>query len=124
MKQAHENEWGGHLGIRKTVNKVRRHFFWPTVRKDLTKFCKTCHLCQVVGKPNQLIPKAPLQPIPAVEEPFSHIVIDIVGPLPRTSSGFEYLLTVMDRTTRFPEAFPLREISSKFVVKHLMDFFA
>ncbi|XP_068216703.1 uncharacterized protein [Palaemon carinicauda] len=59
--------------------------------------------CQMVGKPNQKITKAPLIPIPAVEEPFTQIVIDIVGPLPKTKTGFQYMLTIMDRTTRFPE---------------------
>ena len=63
-------------------------------------------------------------PIPAVSEPFSQIVIDIVGPLPRTRSGFEYLLTIMDRTTRFPEVIPLRSIKSPIILKHLLDFFS
>ena len=46
----------------------------------------------MVGKPNQTIPKAQLQLIPAFDEPFSRILIDCVGPLPRTKSGNEYLL--------------------------------
>ena len=45
----------------------------------------------MVGKPNQTIPKAHLQPIPAFDEPFSRIIIDCVGPLPKTKSGCEYL---------------------------------
>ena len=32
-------------------------------------------------------PKAPLKPIPAFEEPFSRIMIDCVGPLPKTKRG-------------------------------------
>ena len=50
----------------------------------------SCHTCQVVGKPNQVIPKAGLQPIPAFDEPFSRIIIDCVGPLSKTKSGNEY----------------------------------
>ena len=46
----------------------------------------------MVGKPNQTIPKAQLQPIPVFDEPFSRILIDCVGPLPRTKSGNEYFL--------------------------------
>ena len=57
----------------------------------------------MVGKPNQTIPKAQLQPIPACDEPFSRILIDCVGPLPRTKSGNEYLLTIMCTSTRFKE---------------------
>jgi hypothetical protein len=40
----------------------------------------------VVGTPNQKIPQAPLCPIPAFDEPFSRILIDCVGPLPKTKS--------------------------------------
>ena len=54
-------------------------------------------------KPN----KAPLKPIPAIEEPFSRVLIDCVGPLPKTRSGNQYLLTIMCVTTRFPEAVPV-----------------
>ena len=46
----------------------------------------------MVGKPNQTIPRAQLQPIPAFDEPFSRILIDCFGLLlPRTKSGNEYL---------------------------------
>ena len=77
----------------------------------------------MVGKPNQTIPKAQLQPIPAFDEPFSRILIDCVGPLPRTKSGNEYLLTIMCTSTRFPEAIPLRNIKTKSIVKALINFF-
>ena len=77
----------------------------------------------MVGKPNQTIPKAQLQPIPAFDEPFSRILIDCVGPLPRTESGNEYLLKIMCTSTRFPEAIPLRNIKTKSIVKALIKLF-
>ena len=81
------------------------------------------HTCQVVGKPNQVISKAGLQPIPAFDEPFSRIIIDCVCPLPKTKSGNEYLLTIICASTRFPEAIPLRNIKTKTIVKALVTFF-
>jgi IS30 family transposase len=42
---------------------------------------------------------------------FEHIHVDLVGPLPQ-SSGFSYLFTVVDRTTRWPEAVPLSNIAA------------
>ena len=85
---AHESPMSG---INKTYHKIINHFYWPDLKSDVSKFCKTCHTCQMVGKPNQTIPKAQLQPIPAFDEPFSRILIGCVGPLPRTKSGNEYL---------------------------------
>ena len=77
----------------------------------------------MVGKPNQVVPKAGLQPIPAFDEPLSRIIIDCVGPLPKTKSGNEYLLTIMCASTRFPEAIPFRKSKTKTIVKALVKFF-
>ena len=87
LSLAHETPLSGHLGINKAYQKITTHFYWPCIRKDVVKFCKTCHTCQVVGKPNQTISKAPLKPIPAFKEPFSQILIDGVRPLPKTKKG-------------------------------------
>ena len=123
LSMAHETPLAGHMGVNKTCQKILNHFYWPSLRKDVVEFCKSCHACQMVGKPNQNIPKAPLQPIPAVQEPFSRIIVDCVGPLPKTRSGNQYLLTIMCASTRFPEAIPLRNIKAKTIVKALTKFF-
>ena len=94
-----------------------------SIRIDVSNYCRTCHTCQVTGKPNQKIPRAPLYPIPAVGEPFSRILIDCVGPLTKTKAGHQYLLTIMCLSTRFPEAVPLRKINSKSIVRALIKFF-
>jgi hypothetical protein len=46
------------------------------------------------------------QHIPVPSRRFSHIHVDLVGPLP-ASRGFTYLFTIIDRTSRWPEAIPL-----------------
>ena len=45
------------------------------------------------------------------ERRFDHVNVDLVGPLP-SSHGFTYLLTMVDRTTRWPEAVPLTSLAS------------
>ena len=120
---AHETPLSGHLGVNKTCKKILDHFYWPKLKRDVAQFCKSCHTCQVVGKPNQTLPHAHLKPIPAFKEPFTRIIIDCVGPLPKTRSGNQYLLTIMCSSTRFPEAIPLRNIKAKTIVKALTKFF-
>ena len=80
-------------------------------------------MCQVAGKPNQKIPKAPLIPMPAFDKPFSRVIVDCVGSLPKTKSGNQYLLTIMCASTHFPEAIPLRNIKAPNIVKALTKFF-
>ena len=123
LNLAHESPLAGHLGINKTYNRVLAHFYWPGLRSDVVKLCKSCHVCQMVGKPNQKPPSAPLKPIPAVGEPFSRVLIDCVGPLPKTKSGNQFLLTIMCMSTRFPEAVPLRNIKAHTILKALIKFF-
>ena len=123
MKLAHDLPLSGHLGINKTLDRVQRHFYWPGIRKSVASYVNTCHTCQVIGKPNQKIPKAPLRPIPAFSEPFSKVIIDCVGPLPKAKSGHQYLLTIMCSSTRFPEAIPLRSITSRAILRELVKFF-
>ena len=77
----------------------------------------------MVGKPYPTPPVAPLHPIPAVDPPFTRILIDMVGPLSTTKSGHKYLLTIMDVTTRYPEAIPLRSTHARVVLKALLNFF-
>ena len=123
LNLAHETPMSGHLGVNKTYHKILNHFYWPGIKSDVSQHCKSCHTCQMVGKPNQTIPKAQLQPIPAFDEPFSRVIIDCVGPLPKTKKGCEYLLTIMCASTRFPEAIPLRNIKAKTIVNALVKFF-
>ncbi|XP_013867485.1 uncharacterized protein LOC106520098, partial [Austrofundulus limnaeus] len=72
---AHDHPMSGHLGITKTYNKVLKHFFWPGLKSDVSQYCRTCHACQVAGKPNQVIPPAPLSPIPIMGEPFGRVIV-------------------------------------------------
>lgn len=92
----------------------------------IEKGCGTqsSHTGQVAGKPNQTIPPAPLLPIPVVCERFEHVLVDCVGPLPRTKAGNKFLVTVMCAATRFPEVFPVRKITTPIVIKVLTKFFS
>ena len=123
LRLAHDNAMSGHLGVTKTYQRILKYFFWPGLMKDVKRHCRSCHVCQMIGKPNQKIPKAHLKPIPAFEEPFSRVLVDCVGPLPKTRSGNEFLLTIMCAATRFPEAFPLRRITAQAIIKVLIKFF-
>lgn len=57
-----------------------------------------------------------------VSQPFEHLIVDCVGPLPRSKSGCSYLLMVMCQVTRYPAAYPLCSITAQSVLKALTQF--
>lgn len=89
LQHAH-GEVAGHLGVKKTYDRILRQFYWPRLKKDISSFIRTCHTCQVTGKPNQLLKPVPLSPIAVTSKPFEHLIIDCVGPLPPSKSGSAY----------------------------------
>ena len=120
---AHDTPMSGHLRINKTYRKIQNHFYWPRLKQDVAQYCSSCHTCQMCGKPNQKFPPAPLKPIPAFDEQFTKVLVDCVGPLPRTKSGNQYLPMGMCASTRVPETIPLRDIKVKSIIKTLPNFF-
>ena len=43
---AHDSFVGGHIGIKKTSDKILRNFFWPGLKDDVKRFCQSCDVCQ------------------------------------------------------------------------------
>ena len=83
------------------------------MQTDVSKWCKECIQCQVSKVTRQSVPK--LREIPVPSRRFTEVNLDIVGPLP-PSQGFRYLLTMIDRNTRWIEVTELNDISAASVV--------
>lgn len=114
----------GHFGTRRTLKRILTQFFWPGVRRDVGKYCRTCDVCQKTSSKGR-VPTAPLQQMPLVDVLFKKICIDLVGPFkPESSTGFRYVLTIVDTATRFPEAIPLKTIDTVLVSEALFSVFA
>ena len=121
---AHDGRFAGHLGVRKTLEKLTRLYFWPGIRAEVARHCKECLICQRTGKPNQKIKPAPLVKVPHLPEPFTTIQVDVVGPLKKSKRGNEYLLTMVDVASRYVNAVPLRRVTAEAVCRNLMVFFS
>ena len=106
-----------HPGIKATVRLVKDRFFWPNQARDIKAWTATCIACQKSKIIRHVRPPTEFIPVPA--DRFAHIHLDIVGPLP-PSHGCSYLLTIVDRFTRWPEAIPVPDISTPTLVSALM----
>ena len=122
LRLAHNIPLAGHLGRKKTSDRIMQRFYWPGMFRDIEDHCRTCPECQKSSTRRPA--KAPLLPLPIMEEPFHRIAMDIVGLLPWSSSGKRYILVICDYANRYPEVIALRTIDAGTVAQELLGFFA
>ena len=106
-----------HPGTRPMKKLLGGIYFWPSISTDITKWCETCMACQA-SKITRHTKTAP-QIIPMPKSRFSHVHIDLVGPLV-SSNNNKYLLTMVDRFTRWPEACPLPNMETTTIATALI----
>ena len=120
---SHDLTLAGHCGTRRTLSRLREKFFWPGVSVDVGRYVASCDVCQRSVQKGK-VPPVPLASMPLIATPFDRIAVDIVGPLsPVSEQGHRYILSVIDVATRYPEAIPLKDISSVAVAEALFSIF-
>ena len=119
LKAFHDDPMGGHLGHEKTYDKIRVHYYWPTMYKDIQHWVRSCVDCQMRKTPRNR-KKAPLLPIP-VEGAFDRLAVDCLGPFPESYSGNRYVVVFSDYLTRWPEAFAVSTINAVEIAKLLVN---
>ena len=115
LELGHSNLVAGHFGFKKTFARIGRYFLWPRMWSEIKEFVRSCNGCQLAARQDSS--RAPLQPLPCVSEPFEKVAFDLVGPLPRSTSGFKYLLTMMCLYTKYPEAIPLKRVDNEAIME-------
>jgi len=89
------------------------------MNSDVASWVRDCQQCcrgKVTGQP-----AAPVQPIHVPGKRFSHVHVDLVGPLPVAEDGSTYIFTMVDRSTRWLEAVPLRNMEAKSCVEAFIN---
>lgn len=120
LQECHDEMTAGHQGVFKTYKRLQQRYYWPKLRKDVATYVSRCKVCQAV-KYDQKSPAGFMGERRGVDEPWKMISSDLMGPFPRSSNGFKYLLVVTDSFTKFCMLKPLRAATSKAVAKYLEE---
>ncbi|XP_076247766.1 uncharacterized protein LOC143187432 [Calliopsis andreniformis] len=123
LQECHSSPAAGHFGVNKTLAKVRQRFYWITCRQDVVEWCRKCTTCTAKKGPRER--GAGVMQIYNVGAPFERIAMDVVGPLPKSSSGNRFLLVVADYFSKWPEVIPMvnqrAETAAKALLVHVVS---
>lgn len=117
----HDTPFGGHQGIDRTTDIIKERYYWKNMAKDIENYVQTCKKCN--ERKTSAIDKAPvpMKITTPVTRPFQKVALDIVGPLPKTHAGNQYILTFQDHFSKYPEAFPLSDQKATTIAKVFVE---
>ena len=121
LTQLHEGAVGGHLGVDKTLARVKERFYWPGYTSDVGDWCSRCGVCAARKTPTPKA-RAPLTSI-VTGYPLQLVAMDIVGPFPESTAGNSYVLVAADYFTRWVEAYPIPNQEAVTVATKLVNEF-
>ena len=105
LRHSHDSVVAGHLGQHKTLQRIRARFYWCGYRQYVENWCRKCDTCasrKGMKKPR----RAPMQRFLS-GCPLERVSLDIMGPLPRSKKGNQYVLVIVDHFTKWTEALPM-----------------
>ena len=121
LKLSHSVRASGHLGISKTVERVKARFYWYGVSRDVKEYVASCSTCNVNKKPTKHA-RAALTKYHS-GSPMERVHLDFMGPLPLTPRGNSHLLVMVDQFSKWIEIVPLPSQTAAVTAKAAVDSF-
>lgn len=119
LEYTHDHPMAGHLGMTKTLARLKLWFYWPALSSDTKQFVASCTVCQF-SKPSQSKPTGFMIPI-RPQKPWEYTGVNFVGPLPRTPCGNAYILVFVDYFTKWVEVSTVRESTAEVAPSKLLS---
>lgn len=109
LRVNHDDPWqGGHFGRKRTLEVIRRYYWWPKVKREVYAYVDTCDVCQRMKAPRHK-PYGLLESLPIPEGPWQDITMDFVTGLPPAKHRrciYDAILVVVDRFSKMVKFIP------------------
>lgn len=116
----HDIPNSAHSGVARTLERIRRYFYWPGMASDVKKYIQCCELCKTSKTPISPL-RPPMGKRIVTERPFQRLYIDLIWPLPRFKAGNVGILVILDHFSIFVFLSPLRKLVAKPIIKYLRN---
>lgn len=116
--ECHDAPTAGHGGVNKTVDRVRRRYYWPRMRADVKQHIGKCGVCLETKVPS-VRPAGLFGKSITIDRPMQVLATDLQGPFPRSKEGYKYLSVTVCLFSKYVWIKPLRSIKSVDICKHL-----
>lgn len=113
--------YGGHCGQKKLYAKLKDHFYWRNMTRDIANYVKNCHICKL-STPNQKT-REELELTQTPCKPFDVVQVDTIGPMIKSNNGYQYALTLIDELSKWLVIIPIENKSANVVAKAIFEKF-
>ena len=117
LLESHAEPTAGHLGRAKTLARLLLYYYWPSMGKATVDFVRNCLICEQC-KVQQTASAGLMSSRRTVRQMMAG---DIMGPLPKSPRGYEYLLVFMNLFSRWIECAPIRKVNAQAIRKEVSE---
>ena len=116
--------FGAHIRIKKIKGRIQINFYLLGMQGDVNSFCRSCDVCQKTTA-KESVSHEPIGDMTLIDMPFRGVAVNLVRPiLPASEKGHQYILTLVDYATRYPDAVPLKNSKTEAVAEALLDMYS
>ena len=98
LVENHDVPIAGHVGINRTMDLIKRNYWWHGIRGDVVAYVQSCPVCQRMKSDNRK-KASKMQPIPLPNRAWQQITTDLVTDLPE-SDGKTAIAIFVDSLTK------------------------
>ena len=121
LKVAHGSLLSGHFGQRRTMGRLLGKYYWFWLWEAVANWVKRCSVCTS----NTRAPRKPGGQLGEMQvgAPLDRIGTDLLGPLPLTPCGNQYILVVQDNFTKWMEIYPIPDATAETCAHYILNNF-